>query len=159
MKKIKHPVPEKHLKAIGDIIISFALLESSLQFLIGRIINIDQRIQHVITAELSFRNLRGLLTSLYLETYSNDSKFAELKTLIIQAAKLEAERNKIVHSIWGAGENENFITRIKTTAKEKKGLNFQYEVMSIGQIEKIAEDIKIWVYGIETFRFNTREHK
>jgi hypothetical protein len=60
---LQHPVPEDHLKAIGDITVSFALLESHIQNLIGSLIYEHQRIGQIITAELSFKNLRALLIS------------------------------------------------------------------------------------------------
>ena len=41
---LNHPVPEAHLKSIGDITVSFALLESVIQSLIGSLIYENQRI-------------------------------------------------------------------------------------------------------------------
>lgn len=151
MRKAQHPVRKENLEAIGDIVVSFALLEHSLQHLIGKLISQNQRIGKTITAELSFRNLRALAISLYLEKFGENQKYIELKKLMVAAGKLENERNKIIHSIWGAGKDKNHNTRIKTTAKERNGLNFQFEEMSTNKIQKLAEDIKECVHEIGTF--------
>ncbi len=154
IKKIKHPVPEKHLIEIGNIIVSFALLENSLQSFIGKMISGKQRVGNIITSELSFKNLRAISINLYIDIYGKSTNYEELKRLISEAGNLEVKRNKIVHSVWGAGKNSDYITRIKKTAKERKGLYFQFEEMSNQDLKKIADDIKICIYNISTFKFS-----
>lgn len=139
---LQHPVPETHLKCIGDITVSFALLESVIQILVGSLIREHQRIGQIITAELSFKNLRALLISLYLERHGEDEDFNKLRELMKRAAEIEAKRNQITHSIWGAGKDADTITRIKTTAKEKHGIRFQFKEVTFDALDTVANEIK-----------------
>ena len=148
----QHPVPEGHLKSIGDITVSFALLESQLQMLIGSLLNERQRIGQVITAELSFKGLKALLISLYIERHGKeDPDFEKLKGLINRCGQAEEKRNQITHSIWGAGKDVDHITRIKTTAKEKHGIRFQFENVSSQDLEDFAVEIKSLAYELQRF--------
>lgn len=140
---LQHPVPENHLKAIGDITVSFAMLESQIQNLIGSLIYEHQRIGQIITAELSFKNLRALLISLYLERHGEDDDFNNLRDFMKRAGQTEDKRNQIIHSVWAAGKDKDHITRIKTTAKEKHGIRFKFEEVSAESLQEFAKDIKI----------------
>ncbi len=106
---LQHPVPEKFLVHIGDITVSFALLESTIQSLIGSFIAEHQRIGQIITTELAFRNLRALTISLYKERHGEDTDFGILRELMKRAADLEEKRNQITHSVWGAGDTADTV--------------------------------------------------
>ena len=140
---LQHSVPENHLKAIGDITVSFAMLESQIQNLIGSLIYEHQRVGQIITAELSFKNLRALLISLYLERHGEDNDFNNLRAFMKRAGQTEDKRNQIIHSLWAAGKDKDHITRIKTTAKEKHGIRFKFEEVSAENLQEFAKDIKI----------------
>jgi len=150
---LKHPVPSKHLEKIGDITVSFALLEIYIKSFIESLLGFHQRISQIITAELSFRNLRALLISLYKERYGEDNNFKIARDLMNRAGKIEEARNQIAHSFWGAGKDVYSITRIKTTAKEKYGLQFKFENIKVNDLAKIADDIKKLASEIMDFNF------
>lgn len=96
----QHSVPDQHLKSIGDITVSFALLESQVQVLTWSMLNEKQRIGQIITAELSFKNLRALMVSLFIEKHgTEDVHFTKLKELMLRASQVEAKRNQTTHSI------------------------------------------------------------
>jgi hypothetical protein len=140
---LKHPVPNALLARIGDITVSFALLESQIQTLAASQLHESQRVGQIITAELSFRNLRALTVSLYRERHGEDSDFEELGALMRRAARLEELRNQITHSIWGAGgSTAQAITRIKMTAKEKQGLRFDFESVTAEDLGSVAEQMQ-----------------
>ena len=151
---LQHPVPENHLKTIGDITVSFAMLESQIQNLIGSLVYEHQRIGQIITAELSFKNLRALLISLYLERHGENDDFIKLRDFMKRAGQTEDKRNQIIHSVWGAGKNKDYITRIKTTAKEKHGIRFKFEEVSAENLKEFASDIKILAEQILRFQID-----
>ena len=155
---LQHPVPEKHLQHIGDLTVSFALLESTIQSLVGSLIKEHQCIGQIITAELSFRNIRALLISLYLERHGEDDDFAHLREFMTSAAQLEEKRNQITHSVWGAGGDAETITRIKTTAKEKHGIRFHFESVKAEDLENVAIEIKKLANEIQRFHFKLLEN-
>jgi len=140
----QHSVPDQHLKSIGDITVSFALLESQIQVLIWSMLNEKQRIGQIITAELSFKNLRALMVSLFIEKHgTKDADFVKLKELMARAGQVEDKRNQITHSIWAAGKDADTITRIKTSAKAKHGIKFQFTDLSSDALSEFATEIKV----------------
>ncbi len=114
------------------------MLELVLQDLIGSLIAEHQGVGKIITAELSFKNLRGLVSSLYLDRHGQDKDYANLKALLSEAQMIEEIRNSIIHSIWAGGKDKDHITRMKTTAKEKKGLKFQFQELSAKDLKDFA---------------------
>jgi hypothetical protein len=148
---MQHPVPSKLLVHIGDISVSFALLESTIQSLIGSLIREHQRIGQIITAELAFKNLRALVVSLYLERHGQDADFETLKNLMKRAADAEETRNQITHSLWGAGGTADTITRTKTTAKERRGIHFHFEQVGEKDLERVATEFKTLAAEIQQF--------
>ena len=148
---LQHAVPVQVLTQIGDITVSFSTLEFILKMLVGSLIAEHQRIGQIITAELSFRGLRALLVSLYLERHGKDDDYDTLQALNSRADKLEKNRNQIMHSMWGAGHALGTVTRIKTTAKEKRGAHFDFERMGIDAFKRIAIELKQLAYEYQSF--------
>jgi hypothetical protein len=148
---LQHPVPEQLLARIGDITVSFALLELTIQSLAGSMLQEHQRIGQIITAELSFQKLRALVTSLYRDRHGEDADFKTLRELMKRAAQLEGERNQITHSIWAAGDSSETVTRIKTTAKEKRGIQFDFQNVSADDLGAVADEIKTLAEDIQRF--------
>ena len=153
-RPVQHPVSDKLLVHIGDITVSFALLESTIQMLIGSLIAEHQRVGQIITAELAFRNLRALAVSLYKERHGEDSDFAVLRDLMHRAAELEDIRNQITHSVWAAGNTPDTITRVKITAKEKHGIRFHFEHVGESDLTEVTRSLKL--LAGETLAFLTR---
>jgi hypothetical protein len=139
---MEHPISDDYLKCIGDMTVSFSLLEFWVKSISYYLIRDNQRIAQIITSELSFKSLRTLVMNLYSERYGENSYFLLLRLLMDRAAALEDRRNQITHSMWAVGRKPNSILRIKTTSKEKRGLQFQFEDLTIEQLSKIVDDIK-----------------
>jgi hypothetical protein len=123
---MQHPVSKELLVHIGDMTVSFAMLELYLQELMN-VLLLDEspRIGHIVSSHLSFRSLRAVTISLYKERYGEDSRYSELKNLLHEAGDLEEERNLITHSIWGFGDDLASIKSIKIRAHQRHGLQFQ----------------------------------
>lgn len=151
---LQHPVPDTHLKEIGDITVSFAILESEIQNFISSLIYEHQRVGQIITAEISFKNLRALLISLYLERHGEDNDFSNLKDFMKCSGQVEDKRNQIMHSLWAAGKDKDHITRIKTTAKEKHGIRFKFEEVSAEALSNFAKEIKVLAGELQKFQWD-----
>lgn len=144
---LKHPVPDEHLTAIGDVTVSFALLESQFQGVAHLLLDKPQRISQIITVELAFKNLRALVASLFIERFGKDSEwYRSLRPLLVRANELEGIRNGITHSVWACGPElgpvKRTVTRVKATAKEAHGYKFNYEHVTAEQLREVASDIK-----------------
>lgn len=86
-----------------------------------------QRVGQIITTQLSFKQLRATVASLYIERHGKDDDFKDLKNHLKDAREIEEERNRITHSIWAAGKAVDTIKRVKITSREKHGFQFQSE--------------------------------
>ncbi len=115
--KLKHPVPDNLLVKVGDIVVSFAILESCVQGLLFVLLGEDQRIGKIMAAQLSFRRLRDSVKSLYAERFDSTHDLKHLEELLKEVDSIEQERDKIMHSDWAAGDATNTVTRIKITAR------------------------------------------
>lgn len=145
---LQHPVPDEHLTQIGDIVVSFAYLEDKFRELICAILGRRDRVGDAIVSELSFRNTRALVRSIALETYGDGHvHVTAIDDFLRRATDLEAMRNNIAHSIWGADGTQR-ITRIKRTAKEKHGWRFHAQELTVEDLKKAATDIKILANAI-----------
>lgn len=139
----RHTVPAPILKQIGDVTVSFEMLQGAIRQLITLFIAEDHRIAQIVTAEMSSKNCRSLLRSLYQERCGEDAGFKELCRLNKSARDLEERRNQIIHSRFAGGSPScDTITRIKTTAKERQGLRHQVETIDVAAIKSIADDMK-----------------
>lgn len=78
------------------------MLEQMVAFFIWSIISSDHSIDQRVTAELSFKQLLSVLSSLYRHTRKNETRIRELDNLIKRALQVAEKRNLICHSIWGA---------------------------------------------------------
>jgi hypothetical protein len=154
---MNHPVSSKLLVHIGDITVSFALLESTIQTLAGSLITDHERIVQIITAELAFRNLRALTISLYKERYGEDADLLVLRELMNRTTDLEEKRNQIVHSVWAVGATADTVTRFKMTAKEKHGLRFQFTNVAEHDLSDLSIAIKKLAADVQKFWFHLLE--
>jgi len=148
---MKQPVSKDHLAYIGDMTVSFALLETAIKCVVWTLIGESGRIGNIVTAELYFKNLRSLAISLYLERYGEDSDFQTLKTLMKEADNIEERRNQFTHSIWAVGKDPESLTRIKPSSRGKEGLRFQIEDVQsdelakfVIRIQKLSDEIQVF---------------
>jgi hypothetical protein len=130
------------------------MLESAISSFVWGMINTDQMLGQMITAELSFRNLVGLLSSIYKHRINDEERITELERLLNRALYAEEQRNIIAHSSWGVGDKAETITRFKTTAKKARGLIHQFEQMTVEDLDKIADLVGDVAVEIQLFMFN-----
>jgi hypothetical protein len=127
---------------IGDMTVSFAMLELNIQILLFSLLCEHQRIGQIIAAQLPFAKLLPTIMGLYIERHGEDDDFLKLKKLLMEASKIEQERNKITHSFWGVGRTPDEITRSKRSRHVERGLNFQFEDYNEAKFVKFNTHIK-----------------
>jgi hypothetical protein len=143
-----------HLKAIGLITVNFAMLESAVASCAWLLLGLNQVKGQIITAELSFKGLVALYSSLYRDGTHDSIKLAELDRLIKRVKQAENKRNVITHSLWMMGNSEKTITRTKTTAKISKGLKHQFEQLTVEGLNGIADEIADIAADFQLFCFS-----
>ncbi|WP_186139246.1 hypothetical protein [Burkholderia gladioli] len=163
MTTLIHPIPPEHLQEIGDMTVSFALLEGKLQSLAGFLISWnnerDQEQMHVenmVLASLPFKGLRALISSLSKERYGDKSpQDTEISELLKWAQEIEERRNNITHSQWATGNTNTSITRFKNVVREKTGHEFRFEYIELEDLKKIPIEIRALAAAVmdADFRF------
>jgi hypothetical protein len=151
---LQHPVPDPLLARIGDITVSFALLESEIEALIHSLLREGQRIGRVITAGRFFRDFPPLAIGLYRERHGEDADFEALSDLMDRALKLATERNQITHSVWAAGATKETITRIKTI---RHSAEVRFAQMSEDDLRDVADRLGQLAHEVQRFRIRLLE--
>ena len=148
--KMKSAIPEESLAPLGKVVANFAVLESILSFGIGILIvgnsAAEQRTEQIVTAELTFKGKIALFSSLYQHRFPEREPFEDLKKIRDKLRKASEKRNSLLHSTWLAGG-----VRSAITAKERKGLNFEFEDMDSKKIEGISDFIAEVAYEVQEF--------
>jgi hypothetical protein len=144
---IRHGVSDQWLGYIGDMTVSFAVLESFMQHLFGSLVyegenDINFEAGDMIAAEYSSKKLRAVLVSVYRIRHGEDSDYKILRRLIVRAAKVDQERNQITHSVWGMDPtNLSVIIRLKRISRETRGYDIQREEYDAKKFEDFIEQI------------------
>lgn len=133
-------IPEELLAPLGKVIANFGVLEESLSSIIwlllfGNSVE-EQRTGQIVTAELYFKDKIKLFSSLYQHRFPDEGPFDELNEMRIKLRNANEQRNSLLHSTWAHPG-----VRLATTAKEKKGIKFEFEEMGQEQIKEIADSI------------------
>ncbi|MDN7494807.1 hypothetical protein QZM89_06395 [Burkholderia gladioli] len=163
MATLIHPVPPEHLQEIGDMTVSFALLEGTLQSLAGFLMSWNNvrdreqvRVENMVLASLPFKGLRALISALSKERFGDNSpQDTEISGLLKWAQEIEERRNTITHSQWGTGNTNTSITRFKNAVREKTGHKFSVEYIELEDLKKIPIEIRALAAAVmdADFRF------
>jgi hypothetical protein len=148
------PLTDSYYLAIGKVTASFSLLERQIEFFCWASISKDQSLGHIVTAELSFRNLVALASALFRYRVGDEKQRQEFETLLSRAVRVEEKRNTITHSLWTVSENPQAIFRVKHTAKKGKGFLRHSEETSAQDIETVAAEISGVVRALVDFQWN-----
>jgi hypothetical protein len=138
---IRHTVPTSTLIHIGDMTVSFALLEAQIRALAGSLIKEDLYTISILTNAPSFRQLRAATLALYKHRHGDDNDCKTLQALITQAGKIEEERNTITHSLWSIGDQPNEIRRVKAAPEKAKGFQFKVETYDDKRLKAFVDEI------------------
>lgn len=142
--------------AMGRVTLAFSFLEEMLSVLAALFLGQDWKVVQVITAEMSFKQKVNLVSSLYKLKYADfvlepdhdvaKEVLSELITLCFGAEQL---RNQIVHSSYVG------TTRVKTTAKSKRGLSHVVESLDANKVLDVADHIVSVGMGVQEFPLYT----
>jgi hypothetical protein len=132
------PLSDEFYIALGRVTAHFAVLEAQIEFLTWSLIGRDQGLGQIVTAQVSFRGLLDLLSSIFRHRVADEALRAELDAVLRRAEAVERRRNLVTHSEWGMGSTPETRTRIKMTARQGKGLKHEFEPMTHAEIELIS---------------------
>jgi hypothetical protein len=151
-------VQEQELaQAIGLLVIHFNRLEIALGTCLGDLLEAeDHHTKHALVASMSFGQKLDLLAALYIEKYKGDEFQRSRCKLAVQNMQwFEAERNKYVHSCWGARTfGDPRYIRVKPQTRGGKGLKVTEEQAMPAAIIDVCERIRTfcWLDLVELSR-------
>jgi hypothetical protein len=139
-RRIGGQMSDEHLAAIGQIVVSFQSLEFELAAGIGSILGVNQKVQDVLTSELSYKKLVSVFGVMYRLHVGESS---EINLLTRKLFAVEEVRNQLIHSTWGGGWNaEAAVTRFKVSARNGKGHQVSIESYSVKDLTAITKWIR-----------------
>lgn len=145
-----------YLEPLGQINANFSEVEADISSLIWTLIGSNKRIGQIVTAQLSFRKLLDTLSALFKEQYKDEDLQNKLKKLLKQADKINAKRNRFVHSVWFTNPTTLRIRRVKVIANRKKGLQMEAEDLSAEELTTFGNEIGSFIFALERFRVKAK---
>lgn len=136
------PHESDHLfSEIGRVTVRWAELEDVLADFIVCLLNDERTYTCIVATELGYQGLTNLLVSLYIARHGDDTDLASLRKLLAQADAVEQTRNQIVHSTWVSAGAPHVVTRIKSTAKRKRGYDTVVENYDLDRFRAVSDEI------------------
>jgi len=158
--------PEELPAVIGLISLNFQDLENELSKRIIQMLELEHDIGEIITAELSFKNLINLFSSLYhrlkdkyhFNSLPNYEK-GYFKELLKALYKCEELRNQILHSTIIRNWKTKEIVRRKTTSKAKVGLKKTESEIDIPYLFNVSDYIISMTMEVDQFFIEFKRKK
>lgn len=149
---LQHNVPDEMLAAIGDMTVSFSLVEQMMAHFCDGFVQGPQRTSQMAFTLLSFRNLRTLAGALYREIFEEDDGFKTLKLILTRAARLEETRNRLIHSEWiGQLEASSSALREKSVCRETRGFTKDRESVQASSLRETALEMRLLARELLSF--------
>lgn len=152
------PAPEIHL--LGEIVVAFGNLELFLEASLWQLLASDDDRERLLmaqtlTAEMSFDRKVHAFVSMFRQkgVPKTDSELDALRKALFAA---QEERNKLLHSAWNYSDAlGGSFTRMKASAKAKRGLRRRFHRMPAERIEAALRRIAAVAQSLARF---TVEH-
>jgi hypothetical protein len=125
------------LRAIGLTVVCQSHIETQLAILIHELTDMNYPKGSAVTAGMSFRSLCTALSCLVLQVLDeNDERYSRFTKLTGKLQHFEEFRNQVTHSNWAHGQDfkSDRSLRIKTTARQSRGVKHQWEEVEIAQV-------------------------
>ena len=149
---------DESLKAIGRITVEFSFLETAIALCIWVLIR-DLGFGMVITAQMSCRNLIDLLDAVFRHKVKDKGQHVILDDLLKRAVNAEEKRNQVIHSLWTVGKTPGTIVRSKSTKRRGKGVQRDEQIMSVDELNTVADLIAEVGEEFRTFSVNVPKRK
>lgn len=153
MGRLSTKIPQRYLVALGRVTVNFQLLEHHLAKVARAAISSNVDIGRIITSELRFQGLLDAVAGLYSHHVRDADRVRAMKRVLKRASDAEAERNRLLHSLWiGGSDARRRPYRVKVTVRRKRGLAFDAEYVPLSRLTRLSarlEEIAFDVIDIE----------
>jgi hypothetical protein len=148
----------EHVRAIGEVVVRWAQLESSLEMLIWELAPLEHPFGHALTSHMNAQQWLQVVKSLANERLRDHPLLSSLLALIRDIDdSVRVRRNEVAHSQWMPTGKAGVIQTFQTTARGK----IQFKVgseMSAYDILKVAADVDKANWELTRLSFDIAEH-
>lgn len=147
-----HLIPPDALQALGDVVVSFSILEHYMKALTAVLIGVDAGVSSILIAQLTSADLRSTLASLWRERGELRVSEEQLHDLLRRAGDAEAKRNNIMHSLWVMNQDTGNAVRLKVRVRQKKsGRDVQQEEYTAEQLHSFARELRQLAFDFQQY--------
>jgi hypothetical protein len=136
------PFPELFTRAFGELMIEFAILEGELFDWVNELASDNYFHGAILLAGVPYTGLVDRFAALVIHLRGTDEALhARLASLRVQLTDVSERRNRLVHSTWLLEPIAGVVSRIRTTAKGRKGLHFDTPAVPVEELLTLRRDI------------------
>lgn len=146
------------VKGLGRMTANFALLEMEMCFLIWVMIGSDQPVGAMVTSQMSFKNLVGLMSALGHHHFKGTERLEAIRDACREANRVAHRRNAPTHSTYVSDEETGSPGRLKFHIR-KGQLQFTAEELDPMETNNVADEIadvadlvRAVVHGLQNHR-------
>jgi len=142
ISRLTHSCPPEFLEAIGDVTVSYASLQWTLDILICSLLTgLDSDKRGAVTANLTFSQLVTLLDALYVHHEPKQIPYSSVAEIIQRLRDVAQARNRLNHSmIMHSRESLKLISFTKN--KKGRGLKAVESTLTIDEIVSLTKNIQ-----------------
>lgn len=139
-RSIGSAVPVEIRAHVGFVVMLQGSIEFELRACIARLLQVDADTLDIVTSELSYKQLMGLLSSLFLQRVPRDSdEYADFALACGKLDEFEAFRSSVAHCHWSHSLVDTAASaqaaRHKASAKRGRGLNRVVEEVTVADMD------------------------
>ena len=133
---------KNYFAPLGELVVRFNNLELLLGGFIASLAHLDSQKGLCITAEMSFSRKLDALKSLLEFCVQDEVSRSIIEELIKKMSACEQKRNTFIHSAWIPDISNQTISRVKSSAKRKRGLQFGLHDASVEEIKLVNTELE-----------------
>jgi len=135
--------PANFTQAFGELMIEFASLEADLFGVTIELVTDDYCLGAVLLAGVPYSGLVDRFCALVLLIARGSAEIEETANeLRGELLDVSERRNRLVHSEWLFEPIEGSVSRIKATARGKRGLRFDTPTVPVSELSELVADIR-----------------
>jgi len=143
---------KKLLLGLGLIVAKFGTLEAYMQMALSALLTRHQTIGMMVASTLSFDRSIQLFNAICRMKIKTPELLAEMDALCKKLSQAEQERNKLLHSNYLAGMEDEFVIRMKVAVKSSKQMH------DLNPDELITLGISFEKLYVEFYTFFSKMH-
>jgi hypothetical protein len=110
-------VSQRHLTAIGNIVVNWAALEDLMGILINQLVAKERTLGHIILAQMDYRHKRNVLLAILELMREIDPRKNKLEGLLPKIHTAHGLRSIVAHAFWTKGRKRGAIKPMRFEAR------------------------------------------